>query len=71
MMGGCSLQATATSKPGVFNHSNLYVNADLINPGTDVSTTNSFAKSNGDFVSGVIASFRDYRQIVLALKLIF
>ena len=59
----------------IFNHSNLYVNAGL-NAGltnissTDVSTA-SFTTSNGDFVPGVTASFRDNRQIVLALKLIF
>ena len=54
----------------VFNHSNLYVNAGPTNPSPDVST-NSFTMSNGDPVSGVTASFRDNRQIVLALKLIF
>jgi len=50
----------------VFNHSNLYVNG----PSTDVST-NGFTKPSGNFVPGVTASFRDNRQIVLALKLIF
>ena len=50
----------------IFNHSNLYVNGSS----TDVSTA-SFTKSNGNFVPGVTASFRDNRQIVLALKLIF
>jgi hypothetical protein len=50
----------------VFNHSNLYVNG----PSTDVST-NGFTKPSGNLVPGVTASFRDNRQIVLALKLIF
>jgi len=34
-------------------------------------STASFTTSNGDFIPGVTASFRDNRQIVLALKLIF
>ena len=50
----------------LFNHSNLYVNG----PSTDVST-DTFTKPSGDFVPGVTVSFRDNRQIVLALKLIF
>jgi len=50
----------------VFNHPNLYLNR----ASTDVSTA-SFTTSNGDFVPGATASFRDNRQIVLALKLIF
>ena len=63
----------------IFNHSNLYVNAgspsrsnprSLSAPSTDVSNA-SFTTSNGDLVPGVTASFRDNRQIVLALKLIF
>jgi TonB dependent receptor len=50
----------------ILNHSNLYVNPTS----TDVSTP-SFTQPNGDFVPGGTASFRDNRQIVLALKLIF
>ena len=50
----------------LFNHPNLYVNG----PSTDVSA-GSFTNSNRDFIAGVTASFRDNRQIVLALKLIF
>jgi len=50
----------------VFNHANLYVNG----PSADVST-DSFTKPSGDFVPGVTASFRDNRQIVLALRIIF
>jgi hypothetical protein len=48
------------------NHSNLYVNG----ASTDVST-GSFTRADLNFVPGVTASFRDNRQIVLALKLIF
>jgi hypothetical protein len=48
------------------NHANLYVNGSS----ADVST-NSFTRPSGDLVPGVTASFRDNRQIVLALKLIF
>jgi hypothetical protein len=50
----------------LFNHPNLYVNGGS----TDVSTP-SFAPSKGHSVPGVTASFRDSRQIVLALKFIF
>ena len=50
----------------LFNHPNLYVNGGS----TDVSTR-SFTSANGDFVPGVTASFRDNREIVLALKIIF
>lgn len=50
----------------IFNHSNLYVN----HTSTDVSTA-SFTGPNGDFVPGGTASFRDNRQIVVALKFIF
>ena len=49
-----------------FNHPNLYVNATS----TDVSTS-SFTNSKGFLVPGVTASFRDNRQIVLALKITF
>jgi len=49
-----------------FNHPNLYVNGTS----TDVSTS-SFTNSQGFLVPGVTASFRDNRQIVLALKIIF
>ena len=50
----------------VFNHSNLYVNAQSL----DVSSL-TFAPSPGTQVPGVTASYRDNRQIVLALKLLF
>ena len=50
----------------VFNHPNLYVNG----ASTDVST-NSYTNAGGAFVPAVAASFRDNRQIVLALKMIF
>jgi hypothetical protein len=49
-----------------FNHPNLYVNATS----TDVSTS-SFTNSQGFLAPGVTASFRDNRQIVLALKILF
>jgi hypothetical protein len=48
------------------NHGNLYVNG----PSTDVSTS-SFTAAGRLFLPGVTASFRDNRQIVLALKFIF
>jgi len=48
------------------NHSNLYINAGT----ADVSSL-SFTPSPGTQVSGVTASFKDNRQIVLALRLIF
>src|SRR5215469_9587825 len=50
----------------VFNHPNLYLNG----ASTDVST-NSFTDSRGAFLPGVTASFRDNREIVLALKVLF
>jgi hypothetical protein len=50
----------------LFNHPNLYVNR----PSTDVST-GSFTRPSGELVPGVTVSFRDNRQIVLALKLFF
>ena len=50
----------------LFNHPNLYVNGSS----TDVST-NSYTNAAGAFVPGVTASFRDNRQIVLALKVSF
>jgi hypothetical protein len=50
----------------VFNHPNLY-----LNPGTADISTNSFTTSSDDFVPGVTASFRDNREVVLALKLLF
>jgi len=50
----------------LFNHPNLYVNARS----GDVNARN-FATASGTFVPGVTASFRDSRQIVLALKLLF
>jgi hypothetical protein len=50
----------------VFNHPNLYLNG----ASTDVST-NSFTDSKGAFLPGVTASFRDNREIVLALKVLF
>ena len=50
----------------LFNHPNLYVNGSS----TDVST-NSYTNAAGAFIPGVTASFRDNRQIVLALKIIF
>ena len=50
----------------LFNHPNLYINGGS----TDVSTS-SFAPSKGQSVPGVTASFRDNRQIVLALKFMF
>jgi len=50
----------------LLNHPNLYVN----DSSTDVSTP-SFTNSSGQFIPGVTASFRDNRQIVLAVKLLF
>ena len=48
----------------LFNHPNLYVNGASI----DLST-GTFTSTNGTRVPGVTASFRDSRQVVLALKL--
>jgi hypothetical protein len=50
----------------LLNHPNLYVNGGS----ADVSTE-SFATSTGRFSPGVTASFRDNRQVVLALKFLF
>jgi hypothetical protein len=50
----------------LLNHPNLYVTGST----ADVST-DSFTNVNGDFVPGVTASFRDNREIVLALKFLF
>ena len=50
----------------LLNHPNLYVNGGS----ADVSTE-SFATSTSRFSPGVTASFRDNRQIVMALKLLF
>jgi TonB dependent receptor len=50
----------------LLNHPNLYVK----DSSTDVSTP-SFTNSSGQFIPGVIANFRDNRQIVLAAKLFF
>ncbi len=50
----------------LFNHSNLYLNGSSL----DVSSQ-SFATMTGTQVPGVTASYRDNRQIVLALKLLF
>ena len=50
----------------LFNHPNLHVNGSS----TDIST-GSFTSTNGTRVPGVTASFRDSRQVVLALKLIW
>jgi hypothetical protein len=50
----------------LFNHPNLYLNASSV----DVNTS-SFSSAPGLTTPGVSASFRDNRQIVLALKLIF
>ena len=49
----------------LFNHPNLYVSG-----GTDVNAS-PFTPSDGQAIPGVTASFRDNRQIVVALKLIF
>jgi len=50
----------------LFNHPNLYVNSGTI----DVNAS-SFHRSAEQTIPGVTASFRDSRQIVVALKLIF
>jgi hypothetical protein len=50
----------------LFNHSNLYVKS-----GTPDVSSLTFTPSLGTQVPGVIASFKDNRQIVLALKLLF
>jgi hypothetical protein len=50
----------------LFNHPNLYVNS-----GTNDVSASSFHRSGAQTIPGVTASFRDSRQIVLAVKLIF
>jgi hypothetical protein len=50
----------------LLNHPNLYINSSSMDVSTD-----SFTDVNRAFVPGVTASFRDNRQIVLALKLLF
>jgi hypothetical protein len=50
----------------LFNHPNLYVNS-----GTGDINAQSFAVSPVESVPGVTASFRDSRQIVLALRFMF
>lgn len=50
----------------LFNHPNLYVNG-----GTNDVNASTFNRSGGQTIPGVTASFRDSRQIVAALKLIF
>jgi hypothetical protein len=50
----------------LFNHPNLYVNR-----GTPDVSSLTFAPAPGTQVPGVTASFKDNRQIVLALKLLF
>ncbi len=50
----------------LFNHPNLYVNA-----GTPDVNSLTFAPALGSQVPGVTASFKDNRQIVLALKFLF
>jgi hypothetical protein len=50
----------------LFNHPNLYVNA-----GTGDVNAQSFALTAVESVPGVTVSFRDSRQVVLALRLMF
>jgi hypothetical protein len=50
----------------LFNHPNLYVNG-----GTNDVNTQSFNRSPNQIVPGVTTSFKDSRQIVLALRFIF
>ena len=50
----------------LFNHPNLYVNG-----GTNDVNVSSFNRSDGQTVTGVTARFKDSRQIVVALKLLF
>jgi hypothetical protein len=50
----------------LFNHPNLYVNS-----WTNDVNASSFHRSCAPTIPGVTASFRDSRQIVLAVKLIF
>jgi hypothetical protein len=50
----------------LLNHPNLYVNRGSL----DVSAQ-TFSRTGGDPTPGMTASFRDSRQIVLALKMIF
>ena len=50
----------------LFNHPNLYVNS-----GTNDVDVSSFNRIDGQTVPGVTAFFKDSRQIVVALKLLF
>ena len=50
----------------LLNHSNLYLNS-----GTADINTQSFTNSFGASVPGVTGSYRDNRQIVLALRFLF
>jgi hypothetical protein len=50
----------------VFNHSNLYVNA-----GTPDVSALAFTAKPGTQTPGVTVSFKDNRQIVLAVRLLF
>lgn len=50
----------------LFNHPNLYVNSGTV----DVNAS-SYHSSDANTIPGVTASFRDSRQIVVALKLLF
>jgi Carboxypeptidase regulatory-like domain/TonB-dependent Receptor Plug Domain len=49
----------------IFNHPNLYING-----GTNDVNASSFNRAGGQTVPGVTASFKDSRQVVVALKLI-
>jgi hypothetical protein len=50
----------------MFNHPNLYVN-----PGTPDVSASTFTAKPGSQTPGVTASFKDNRQIVLAVRLLF
>ena len=50
----------------LFNHPNLYVIG-----GTNNVNVSSFNRSDGKTVAGVTAFFKDSRQVVVALKLLF
>jgi hypothetical protein len=50
----------------LFNHPNLYVNS-----GSNDVNAETFTSSTGQRSPGVTVSFRDSRQIVLALKILF
>jgi hypothetical protein len=62
---GISLQFRAEFY-NLLNHSNLYLNS-----GTADINTQTFTNSSGESVPGVTASYRDNRQIVLALRFLF